>query len=152
LLGWACHERAASIAGNPLRCVLDFEINGPEAVALMLIVKGRRRPGRIEGAALGSQSLLPAHRIPAAVEAGDDRQRFIRFEDEHQSVGITAQQGAPNAFVDHGKLPGIGHHPLNHGVDGGAETPAQSGGLVLEPILRFDDLSAGGLGKDHRMH
>jgi len=38
-------------------------------------------------------------RIAASVEAGDDGQRLVGFDQKHKSVGKAAEQGAANAFV-----------------------------------------------------
>jgi hypothetical protein len=45
--------------------------------------KTRRGQGRSERASL---PFLPAHRIATAVEAGDDSERFISINYEHQRV------------------------------------------------------------------
>jgi len=89
-------------------------------------------------AARGSRRLLPERRIAAAVKTGDNGQRFVGFDDGHQSIGKAAEQGAADALVDDSKLPGIGAHALNYGVNRRAKTPAQAGSLVLIPILRVD--------------
>jgi len=91
----------------------------------------------------GSRLLLPVHRIATAVETGDDGQRFVGFDDKHQRVGKVAQQSTANAFVDDRKLPGIGAHALDYGIDRRAEISAQAGSLVLVPVLRVDQLRAG---------
>ena len=74
----------------------------------------------------GSRLLLPVHRIATAVETGDDGQRFVGFDDKHQRVGKVAQQSTANAFVDDRKLPGIGAHALDYGIDRRAEISAQA--------------------------
>ena len=44
------------------------------------------------------------------MKAGDDGQRLVGFDDEHQSVGKAAEQGAADVLVDYKKLAGIGAH------------------------------------------
>jgi hypothetical protein len=63
-------------------------------------------------------------RISSAVETGDHRKRSISLNNKHQSVGKAAKQGAPDAPVDDRKLPGIGAHALDHGINRRAKTSA----------------------------
>jgi hypothetical protein len=95
---------------------------------------------------------LPEHRIATAVKAGDDSERFVSLDDEHERVGKAAKQGAAHVLVDYGELAGGGAHALNHCVNRRAETPAQTGSFILILILRVDQLGAGARGKDNRMH
>ena len=99
-----------------------------------------------------SRSFLPVRRIAASVEAGDDRERFVSLDDEHQRVWKAAKQGAAHVLVDYWELAGSGAYALNHGFNRRAVTPTQSGSLVLIPVLRVDQLGAGARGKDNRMH
>lgn len=82
------------------------------------------------------------------METGDDGERFISLDDEHERVGKAMEQGAADDLVDDGKLPGIGAHALDHGFNLRPETPAQTGNLVLVPALRVDQLGAGAWGED----
>ena len=84
------------------------------------------------------------------MEGRDHGQHSIRFDDEHQSIREAAQQGAADVPVNDRKLPGIGAHALDRGVNRRAETQAQAGALVLIPILRVDQLGASCEGKDNR--
>ena len=106
----------------------------------------------METSAHCSRSLLPACRIAATVEAGDNGQRVVGFDNEHERVGKAAKQGAAHIPVDHGELPGARAHALDHGVNCLAETSAQAGGFVLVPVLRVDQFRAGRSGEDNRMH
>ena len=67
-------------------------------------------------------------RITAAVETCDNGQRSVGFDDEHQSIGKAADQGAADALVDDGELPGIGAHTLDDGVNRRAESSTRTGG------------------------
>jgi hypothetical protein len=61
-------------------------------------------------------------RIAAAVETGNDRECLVGLDDEHERVGKAVEQGAADAFINDRKLPGIGAHALNHGINRCAET------------------------------
>jgi len=67
--------------------------------------------------AADSRPLLPVRRIAASVKTGDDGQRLVGLDHEHERVGKAVEQGATDAFVDDRKLPGIGAHALNHGIN-----------------------------------
>jgi hypothetical protein len=57
--------------------------------------------------ARGSHPFLPVHRIAAAVETGDDGQRFVSLDHEHKRVGKAAEQGAAHTLVNHRELGGV---------------------------------------------
>ncbi len=80
------------------------------------------------------------------METGDDRERFIRLDDEHQRLGEAAQQCAANVLVDDGKLPWTGAHALDNRLHRRAEASAQTGSLILVPVLRVKQLVAGAWG------
>ena len=111
-----------------------------------------RNTARNSSSRSGLRPLLPVRRIAAAVETGDDAQRFVGFDDEHQGVGEAAKQGATDALVDDGKLPWIGTHALDNGVNRRSETPAHARRLVLVPGLCVDQLGTGTWREDNRMH
>jgi hypothetical protein len=89
---------------------------------------------------------MPASRIAAAVETGDDCYDLVGFCDEHQRIRKAPQQGAANVFVDDRELTGIGRDALNRGLDGEAEMPAQTRGLAFVPVLRVNEFLSGRLG------
>ena len=72
------------------------------------------------------------------METGNDGQRCVGFDDEHQSVRKAAEQGSADVLVDDRKLLGIGSHTLNHVANRRAEVPSQTGNLILVPGLRVD--------------
>ena len=86
------------------------------------------------------------------MESGNDDQRPVLVNDEHQRVGETPQQGAADILVDDGELSGIGAHSLDHSVNRSAETAAQTGSLVLVPVLGVEHFGAGGQGEDNWLH
>ena len=101
--------------------------------------------------ACGLPSFLPVRRIAAAVETGDDGQSRVVINNEHHRIGEAPQQGTTNILVDDRKLPRIGTHALNHGVNRRAKKSAQTWSLVLVPILRFDQLATGRPGEYNGM-
>ena len=108
-----------------------------------------RNTARNSSSRSGLRPLLPVRRIAAAVETGDNSQRFVGFDDEHQSIREAPEQGAADVLVDNRKLAGIGAHALNDSVNHRAETSAQAGSLVLVPVRRVDHLGASGQGENN---
>jgi hypothetical protein len=103
------------------------------------------------GSVRGSRLLLPVRWIAAAVKAGDDGQRSVGLDNKLQSEGKVAEEGAADGFVDDRKLPGISAHGLDYRFNRRPETSAQAGNLVLVPILRIDQLGAGGPSENNRI-
>jgi hypothetical protein len=73
--------------------------------------------------AAGLNAPFPLARIAAAVKTGDD-QKAIRLGEEKQRVGKSLGARPPQCFVDHGKLPGVVGHALDHAVDLSTKAPA----------------------------
>ena len=94
---------------------------------------------------------MPARRIAAAVKTCDDGQHFVGFNDKHERVRKATKQSAADAFVDDRELSGIGAHALDYVVDRRAEMSAQARSLVLVPVLRVNQLGAGGQGENNRI-
>ena len=71
----------------------------------------------------GSGSLLPLRRVAAGMETGDNGQGFA-FHDEEQRVRKSAQKCPPHVLEHDRKLPGVGAHALDEGVNRFAEMSA----------------------------
>ena len=84
------------------------------------------------------------------MEAGDDGQRLVGFNDKHQGVGKAAEQGATHILVDHWELARICANGLDYGFNRGAKTPAQARNLIFVPVLRIDQLGAGAWCENNR--
>ena len=65
------------------------------------------------------------------METGNDGQRCVGFDDEHQSVRKAAEQGPADVLVDDRKLLGIGSHTLDHVANRRAEVPPQTGNCAV---------------------
>jgi hypothetical protein len=85
-----------------------------------------------------SRPLLPARRVAAVVETGNDNERFIRLDHKHKRVGRAAKQGAAHVFVDPWELAGTGAYALDRGINGLAKTSTEASCFVLVPVLRVD--------------
>lgn len=85
-----------------------------------------------------SDSFLPADWVSAPVKAGEDADRLVRFDVEHQRIREALQQGVPILLVNDRKLARVGAHPFHGCVNFGAETTAKTWRLVVVPFLRSE--------------
>jgi len=67
----------------------------------------RMRGNPFRNVLVDSSPLMPICGMAAAVEAGNDSQRFVGFDDEHYCVRIAAQQSSADAPVNDWELPGF---------------------------------------------
>jgi hypothetical protein len=65
------------------------------------------------------------------METGNDGQRCVGFDDEHQCVRKAAEQGSADVLMDDRKLLGIGSHTLDHVANRRAEVPPQTGNCAV---------------------
>lgn len=60
---------------------------------------------------------MPADWILAPVKTGDDGERIIRLDDEHEAVGKVPEPGAADTLVYGGELLRVGPHALDDCLD-----------------------------------
>jgi hypothetical protein len=86
------------------------------------------------------------------METGDNKHIAVFLQSEKQGIGKVPHKSAAHLFEDGWKLPGILAHPFDHWVNRLAEASAQASYFAVVPVLRLDQLRAGGLGEDDRIH
>ena len=85
------------------------------------------------------------------MEAGDQEQGVF-FDYKKQRIGKAAQMRAADVLVRDGELPGILADALDQSVNRLAETPPQAGRFAFVPVLRLNQLRAGGRRENDRLH